>query len=174
MPRHPEEVDAPSLCVICNNDNGEDDSPLECDKCDAPYHLKCLDPPLDAVPEGEWFCPDCEDDPGAPVGKWAPKKKKGKSKPRATAAKRSASGEYIDEMDTGKQTTIQWAIKHLFYFQASVLRKRKDNSLSQNESCQGRNRKIFLSFLVYLHSIPYFVYHWVQNPSGFARNWCKL
>jgi len=113
MPRHPEEVDAPSFCVICNKDTGEDDSPLECDKCDAPYHLKCLDPPLDAVPEGEWFCPDCEDDPGAPVGKWAPpKKKKAKSKARATAAKRSASGEDIDEMDTGKQTEIPCAIKH--------------------------------------------------------------
>jgi hypothetical protein len=32
MPRHPEEIDAPSHCVKCNRDNGEDDSPLECDK----------------------------------------------------------------------------------------------------------------------------------------------
>lgn len=22
---------------------------------------------MDAVPDGEWFCPDCEADPGAPV-----------------------------------------------------------------------------------------------------------
>lgn len=29
--------------------------------------MKCLSPPLDAVPDGEWFCPDCEADPGAPV-----------------------------------------------------------------------------------------------------------
>ena len=36
-------------------------------QCDYPYHLKCLDPPLDAVPDGEWFCPECEADPGAPV-----------------------------------------------------------------------------------------------------------
>ena len=103
IPRHPEEVDACNLCVICTKDNGEDDSPLECDKCDAPYHLKCLDPPLGAVPEGEWFCPDCEDDPGAPVGKWAqPKKKRAKVKSKATAIKRSASGEDSDGMDTGK------------------------------------------------------------------------
>jgi hypothetical protein len=115
MPRHPEEVDAPSLCVICNKDNGEEDSPLECDKCDAPYHLRCLDPPLDAVPEGEWFCPGCEDDPGAPVGKWAPpkrKKTKAKSKSRATAAKRSASGEDSEEMDTGKHNIIPLTIEH--------------------------------------------------------------
>lgn len=44
--------------------------------------MKCLDPPLDAVPDGEWFCPDCEDEPGAPVGKWAIKKTK-TSKPKA-------------------------------------------------------------------------------------------
>ena len=93
MPRHPEEVEAPSLCVLCNEDNGEDDSPLECDKCDAPYHLNCLDPPLDAVPDGEWFCPGCEDAPGAPVGKWAPTKKKSKAKSKSATAKRSAIGE---------------------------------------------------------------------------------
>ena len=32
LPRHPEEIDAPAHCVKCNTDNGEDDSPLECDK----------------------------------------------------------------------------------------------------------------------------------------------
>ncbi len=36
-------------------------------QCDYPYHIGCLDPPLDAVPDGEWFCPECEDEPGAPV-----------------------------------------------------------------------------------------------------------
>jgi len=41
---------------------------LECDKCDSPYHLGCLIPPLDAVPDGEWFCPRCLLDPGAPIG----------------------------------------------------------------------------------------------------------
>lgn len=28
-------------------------------QCDKPYHLGCLTPPLSAVPEGEWFCPQC-------------------------------------------------------------------------------------------------------------------
>ncbi|EJC99702.1 RCC1/BLIP-II [Fomitiporia mediterranea MF3/22] len=59
LPRHPVEVDSPDECVVCNKDRGEDDSPLECDKCDHPYHLSCLTPPLSAVPEGEWFCPRC-------------------------------------------------------------------------------------------------------------------
>ncbi|KZT10189.1 RCC1/BLIP-II [Laetiporus sulphureus 93-53] len=68
LPRHPVDVGAPDLCVVCKTNKGEDDVLLECDKCDRPYHLKCLDPPLDAVPEGEWFCPECVEYPGAPIG----------------------------------------------------------------------------------------------------------
>ncbi|KAI0793742.1 RCC1/BLIP-II [Fomes fomentarius] len=67
LPRHPLNIEAPDFCVVCNEDHGDDDAPLECDKCDYPYHLGCLDPPLDAIPDGEWLCPGCEDDPGAPV-----------------------------------------------------------------------------------------------------------
>ncbi|KAM5532222.1 hypothetical protein V8D89_014122 [Ganoderma adspersum] len=82
LPRHPYEVNPPDICVVCDQDNGEEDSPLECDKCDYPYHLKCLDPPLDAVPDGEWFCPECEAEPGAPVSldgvRRKPKAKKAK------------------------------------------------------------------------------------------------
>ncbi|KAI6010409.1 hypothetical protein PISMIDRAFT_680523 [Pisolithus microcarpus 441] len=65
LPRHPTEVDAPDLCLVCRKDNGDDDSPLECDKCDRPYHLECLSPPLPTVPDGEWFCPQCTNEMGA-------------------------------------------------------------------------------------------------------------
>lgn len=27
--------------------------------CDAGFHLYCLTPPLQTVPEGDWFCPVC-------------------------------------------------------------------------------------------------------------------
>ncbi|KAF9483052.1 RCC1/BLIP-II [Pholiota conissans] len=100
MPRHPEDVDPPVVCVGCKKDYGDDDSPLECDKCDAPWHLQCLDPPLDAVPDGEWFCPDCEDDPGAPVGKWRTEKKPNKTKSKTKRAA-SPGGENHDAMETG-------------------------------------------------------------------------
>jgi len=33
---------------------------IECSACLAGYHLDCLDPPLEAVPEAEWLCPPCE------------------------------------------------------------------------------------------------------------------
>ena len=32
---------------------------LLCDGCDGAYHLYCLTPPLDGVPEGDWFCEAC-------------------------------------------------------------------------------------------------------------------
>jgi len=37
-------------------------------QCDKPYHYTCLTPPLAAIPDGEWFCPDCVRHPGAPIG----------------------------------------------------------------------------------------------------------
>ncbi|KAF7317896.1 PHD-type domain-containing protein [Mycena kentingensis (nom. inval.)] len=70
LPRHPVDVNPPETCVQCGVDHGEDEGPevLECEKCDAPYHLSCLTPPLEFVPEGEWFCADCMENPGASVG----------------------------------------------------------------------------------------------------------
>jgi uncharacterized Zn finger protein (UPF0148 family) len=35
---------------------------LLCDGCDAGFHMRCLRPPLEHVPEGDWFCPDCSAD----------------------------------------------------------------------------------------------------------------
>lgn len=32
---------------------------LLCDGCDREFHLYCLNPPLEQVPEGDWYCPDC-------------------------------------------------------------------------------------------------------------------
>ena len=38
-------------CKVCGIDS---EDCLLCDGCDAPYHPKCLDPPLMAAPEGDW------------------------------------------------------------------------------------------------------------------------
>ena len=34
-------------------------SMLLCDGCDKGYHTYCMDPPIETVPEGDWFCPEC-------------------------------------------------------------------------------------------------------------------
>ena len=39
--------------------SGEGGELICCDGCNIPYHLKCLNPPLDKIPEGDWYCPVC-------------------------------------------------------------------------------------------------------------------
>ena len=36
-----------------------DDQLLLCDGCDCSYHTFCLNPPLDKIPENDWFCLKC-------------------------------------------------------------------------------------------------------------------
>jgi hypothetical protein len=42
-------------CAICD-DGGE---LIVCDHCQNAYHFECLQPPLQEVPSGEWFCNHC-------------------------------------------------------------------------------------------------------------------
>ena len=51
-------------CRICRRKGG-DEYMLLCDGCDHGYHTYCLKPPLQCVPEGDWFCHDCS--PVTPV-----------------------------------------------------------------------------------------------------------
>lgn len=45
-------------CRLCFS-SGEE-TMLECDGCLGGFHLKCLTPPLNDVPEGDWTCGFCE------------------------------------------------------------------------------------------------------------------
>uniref|UniRef100_A0A915JPU5 RING-type E3 ubiquitin transferase n=1 Tax=Romanomermis culicivorax TaxID=13658 RepID=A0A915JPU5_ROMCU len=48
-------------CVVCKSgENG--DKLLLCNECDHALHTYCLNPPLDAVPEDDFYCPDCKND----------------------------------------------------------------------------------------------------------------
>ncbi|CAH0547983.1 unnamed protein product [Brassicogethes aeneus] len=54
-------------CRVCA---GKDscDTIILCDECDYGYHIACLDPPLEKVPEEEeWYCPECKTDDSAIV-----------------------------------------------------------------------------------------------------------
>lgn len=42
-------------CRICKKDD-DHANVLLCEKCDAEYHIYCLKPPLESIPDGEWFC----------------------------------------------------------------------------------------------------------------------
>ena len=45
-------------CEVCN-DHRDSTSMLLCDACPAAYHLQCLTPALEAIPDGDWKCPPC-------------------------------------------------------------------------------------------------------------------
>ena len=63
-------IDAPNTsgddaaCAVCGEDRWvEGNELLLCDGlgCGCAYHMSCLQPSLDVIPEGEWFCPVCKD-----------------------------------------------------------------------------------------------------------------
>ncbi len=47
-------------CTVCGESNNENRL-LLCDSCEYEYHTYCLNPPLKAVPAGDWFCPACQE-----------------------------------------------------------------------------------------------------------------
>merc|ERR1719420_2718534 len=46
-------------CKICRR-KVDPDKMLLCDGCDNAYHMYCLKPKLKAIPEGDWYCPECK------------------------------------------------------------------------------------------------------------------
>ncbi|XP_066599342.1 protein split ends isoform X2 [Prorops nasuta] len=47
-----------TYCEVCHQSDREDRM-LLCDGCDSGYHLECLSPPMQEVPWGTWYCPEC-------------------------------------------------------------------------------------------------------------------
>ncbi|KAF8504202.1 hypothetical protein JB92DRAFT_2968040 [Gautieria morchelliformis] len=45
-------------CEICQEKN-DDPNMLLCDGCDCGFHIYCLDPPLQSIPKGQWYCHTC-------------------------------------------------------------------------------------------------------------------
>ena len=45
-------------CRYCGFDD-DDNNQLVCDLCESQFHIYCLNPPLPAVPDGDWACPIC-------------------------------------------------------------------------------------------------------------------
>ncbi|QRV73270.1 histone demethylase JARID1 [Ceratobasidium sp. AG-Ba] len=52
------EVRKGETCEICKKSD-RDTEMLLCDGCDEGFHMSCLDPPLNAIPKGSWFCHEC-------------------------------------------------------------------------------------------------------------------
>ncbi|XP_066597047.1 E3 ubiquitin-protein ligase UHRF1-like [Prorops nasuta] len=70
-------------CKICAGKEDEHNL-LLCDECNYAYHLSCLNPPLTAIPEEDyWYCPECKNDENEIV-KAGEKLKQTKRKPSST------------------------------------------------------------------------------------------
>ena len=56
--------DDPLVCAVCGSGDALATNPIV--KCDGEHetefgvHLRCMDPPMDAPPEDEWFCASCQ------------------------------------------------------------------------------------------------------------------
>ncbi|CAE6475034.1 unnamed protein product [Rhizoctonia solani] len=45
-------------CELCRKGD-RDTEMLLCDGCDEGFHMSCLDPPMNSIPKGTWFCHTC-------------------------------------------------------------------------------------------------------------------
>ncbi|XP_014673331.1 PREDICTED: E3 ubiquitin-protein ligase UHRF1-like [Priapulus caudatus] len=73
-------------CGICGG-KSDPNKQILCDECDAAYHIFCLDPPLEAIPDvDEWYCPLCKND-ASEVVKAGEKLKHSKKKMSMPSAK---------------------------------------------------------------------------------------
>ncbi|XP_070564382.1 E3 ubiquitin-protein ligase UHRF1-like [Ptychodera flava] len=76
-------------CHICGGKH-DPDKQLMCDECDMAYHLNCLDPPLESIPdEDDWYCPACKNDDSVVVK--AGEKLKGSKKKQKMASATSST-----------------------------------------------------------------------------------
>lgn len=57
-PLPPEPEADNTTCEVCGSADNEE-TLLLCDGCDLGWHTDCLRPPLDDVPDGEWYCDAC-------------------------------------------------------------------------------------------------------------------
>ena len=48
-----------TACQVCSS-RGDEDAMLLCDGCDNGYHTYCTEPPIETVPECDWFCKECD------------------------------------------------------------------------------------------------------------------
>ncbi|GAA5995085.1 uncharacterized protein JCM10292_004530 [Rhodotorula paludigena] len=94
LPRWPPALHTTDNCQVCGGFEASDEKGeiLECEKCEAAYHMRCLNPPLPDIPDGEWFCPDCDAETVVAVdkddGAAAPDGKKRKAESDDAASKK--------------------------------------------------------------------------------------
>ncbi|CAO2585165.1 E3 ubiquitin-protein ligase UHRF2 [Lemmus lemmus] len=105
--------DADTKCHMCScHKCGEKRDPnmqLLCDECNMAYHIYCLSPPLDKIPEEEyWYCPSCKTDSSEVVkaGERLKMSKKKAKMPSASTESRRDWGRGMACVGRTKECTI--------------------------------------------------------------------
>merc|ERR1711963_176352 len=80
-------------CVVCG-DKKDPEVTIMCDECNDCYHIYCLTPPLEKVPEeDEWYCPRCKNDESSIV-RVGEKMKASKKKSKMASASSSSNRDW--------------------------------------------------------------------------------
>ena len=69
--------------------------------CSRGFHIYCLTPPLDAIPDGDWFCPDCSAAGGAAATAASRSTSEAAARPDSAALPRAPYAELILEAIDG-------------------------------------------------------------------------
>lgn len=101
------------VCGVCGS--GEDDATLLlCDGCDAGTHLACCDPPLSAMPDGDYFCAECTAATAASAAKLAKKPRPTPTTPPTKPAKR-APVPPPNDLAVGARVEVKHGYGNVFY-----------------------------------------------------------
>lgn len=154
-------------CIVC--EQGEDeDLILVCDGpgCINEVHMSCLNPPLTVVPEGDWFCPICNEKSEteklelflAQYESSAYMKQDQVPKSDSAAASVVSHGDLNQVMDTLDVDKIdgETADGSVSIISPSPAEKRPD----KNVKCSGIDKDVFIERLFYLqrHRVPLLIW----------------
>lgn len=136
-------------CQRCGS-AADDGLLLLCDGCDAAYHIYCLRPPLDRVPEGLWLCPGCSEIwdalyNGTPKGEFVRIRQQEMAARRAvagaaTSAPRAAAGGANVNGGSGTSRELPSA-STAFVGRATGTRRRRDTERPGSRNADGISRR---------------------------------
>ena len=103
------------VCGVCGS--GEDDATLLlCDGCDAGCHLACCDPPLSAMPDGDYFCAECTAAAAAaPAAKPAKRPRLTPTTPPTKPTKRAAPATPPNDLAVGARVEVKHGYGGVYY-----------------------------------------------------------
>lgn len=99
-------------CRVCFKPSGRRIM-IECDDCLNGFHLKCLKPPLKAVPDGDWICNYCEAKKSGEMMEF-PEPPKGKKRTRTAREKLLSSDLWAARIERFVSFTFQFHFSFLY------------------------------------------------------------